>query len=471
MTSTELQPKRRAVVIGASMAGLLAARVLSERFDEVMLLERDVLPEGAQLRKGTPHAVHPHGLLARGREILDMLFPGFTAALLAQGAEAADLGETVAFQVDRQTFARKPVGHLGLGVSRLSIEAELRRRVRALAAVRFLDGVEVCELHHEGGRITGLSWSVLDSTGHQAAPQYLSADLVMDCSGRASRLPQWLKTWGYEQPLEERVQVGIQYVSAYFRRDPQIKSETAATLCTATPALPRPGVMMVQEPDPQGRARWVVGVGGYQGDHPKATREGLLERARQIGNADMIALAESGEMLGPVIRYHYPFSQRRRYERLSRFPQGLLAMGDALTSFNPIYGQGMTVVACQALALRDALNVPAAQLAPRFFKAAARVIDTPWQLAVGGDLALPMVQGPRPLPVRIVNAYIARLYRAAVQDAEVAAAFLKVVHLVAEPSSLFRPAIAWRVWQYGAAQPQGARTPRADVHGAHAAHA
>jgi hypothetical protein len=221
-------------------------------------------------------------------------------------------------------------------------------------------------------------------------------------------------------------------------------------IATATPALPRPAVLIAQEPDAQGRKRWVVGVGGYQGDHAEPTPEGLRERAVAIGSPEIASLATHGERIGPVMRYHFPYSVRRHYEKLKRFPEGYLVLGDALTSFNPIYGQGMTVAACQALALRDALRAGEVALHRRFFRAAAKVVDIPWQLAVGNDLALPCVPGPRPLPVRIVNAYVARLYRAAVHDPVVAAAFLKVVHLVARPESLFAPGIAWRVWRSGA---------------------
>jgi 2-polyprenyl-6-methoxyphenol hydroxylase-like FAD-dependent oxidoreductase len=179
----------------------------------------------------------------------------------------------------------------------------------------------------------------------------------------------------------------------------------------------------------------------------EVTREAMAERARDINNLEIAALAERGEMIGEPMRYSFPHSQRRHYEKLRRLPSGYLAMGDALASFNPIYGQGMTVVACEALALRAALEKGMDGLAPRFFKAAARVIDMPWQLAVGGDLALPLVPGPRPFPVKLINAYIARVQRVAVHDAVVAAAFVKVIHMLAPPPSLLAPALMWRVWR------------------------
>ncbi|MCW5634168.1 MAG: monooxygenase [Rubrivivax sp.] len=442
---------RRAVVIGASMAGLLAARVLAERFDEVVLLERDELPEHAAPRKGTPHAVQPHALLARGQQVIETLLPGFTDALVARGALVGDIGQDAAFDASGQRLVRSPLGTTGLLASRLAIEAEIRRQVRALPNVRLHTGVDVLAPVHEAGRVTGVRWQ---PHGVADAAQTLAAALVVDCTGRGSRSPAWLREWGYEPPPEERVTIGLAYTNAYFRREGAERPPLAVVIGAATPAQPRPSVLIAQEPDAEGRARWVVGVGGYAGDHVAPTREAMAERARATGQHEIAELAEHGELIGEVMRYGMPYSQRRHFERLARFPEGYLAMGDALASFNPIYGQGMTVAACEALALRAALRHGTRGLARRFFKAAARVIDTPWQLAVGGDLALPMVPGPRPFPVKLINAYVGRVQRVAVHDAVVAGAFLRVVHLLARPESLFAPGIVWRVWRGG--RPQAA---------------
>ncbi len=439
---------RRAIVLGASIAGLLAARVLDDYFDEVVVMERDDLPAGPAPRRGTPHAVHPHGLLARGREVIESLFPGFTQALLDRGAVSGDLGLNIDFMADGRVFAKQRAGHQGVGASRLAIEAELRRRVMALPHVRVMTGIDVLEPVHHDGRVVGVRWVPRGTTPSATT----GADLVVDCTGRGSRLPQWLERWGYRPADEERVDIGLVYASATFERDPDIVPSITAAICSATPDNPRPGVLIVQEPDVHGRGRWVAGVGGYRGDHPMCSRQGFLERARQVGHRDIIALAESGRMLDDVIRYAFPHSLRRRYEKLRRFPEGLLAMGDALTSFNPIYGQGMTVAACEAAALSHVLKHGEAQLARRFFREAAKAIDVPWQLAVGADLALPNVTGPRPLRVRLINAYVARLRRAAVHDATVATAFMRVVHLLERPPSLFAPHVVWRVLRQGGAR-------------------
>jgi len=438
--------QRRAVIIGGSLAGLLAARVLSEHFDDVVLLERDPLPAHAAPRKGTPHAVHPHGLLARGRQAMEELFPGFTDALEAQGALLGDIGIDIAVDANRGRFARQPAGVMAFAASRLAIEGELRRRVRAIPSVRMLDEIDVQAPLHADGRVTGVRFSKRSTP---ATSETLDAALVVDCTGRGSRSPAWLVDWGFDAPTEERVTIGLAYTSAYFRREGSVKPPISCVVGTATAALPRPSILIAQEPDDEGRARWVAGVGGYAGDHVDTTLEAIRRRAADIGNAEIEALAADGELIGSVMRYQFPHSQRRRFERLRRFPSGYLVMGDALASFNPIYGQGMTVAACEALALRDALPDGMPGLARRFFKATAKVIDIPWQLAVGGDLALPSVAGPRPFPLKLINAYVARVQRAAVEDPVVAAAFVRVMHMLAAPPSLFAPAVVRGVLRHG----------------------
>jgi 2-polyprenyl-6-methoxyphenol hydroxylase-like FAD-dependent oxidoreductase len=423
------------------MAGLLAARVLSERFDSVWLLERDALPEGAQARKGTPQALHAHGLLARGREIVESLCPGFTAALAAQGALLGDLQANAPFVAGGRRFAHGTSGEHGVACSRLAIEAELRRRVLARPGVQALTGVDICAPLCQAGQVHGVR--VLQRDG--GAEQTLAADLVVDCTGRGSRAPAWLRDWGFEAPAEERVEVGLGYATAYFKRDDAHAPGIAALIFAATPALPLPGVLLAQEPAEDGVPRWVVTLGGYAGDHPPGTLEGLRERARRMHDPALRRVLEEAVPLGPVLRYAFPHSQRRRYERLARFPERFLVMGDAVASFNPVYGQGMTVAACEALALRAALAHGLDGAHRRFFRAAARAVDTPWALAVGSDLALAAVPGERPRAVRFVNAYLARVMRAAPEDAHVARAFLRVAHLVAPPASLFAPAVLARV--------------------------
>ena len=439
LTASSLGP--RAIVLGASMAGLLAARVLAERFEDVWLLERDALPDGAEARKGTPQALHAHGLLARGREVLEALFPGFTDALETRGALVGDLHANAPFVAGGRRFAGGRCDRRGLSCSRLAIEAEVRRRVLAQPGVRAVTDVDVVQPVLEGRRVTGVR-IVQRASGAQ---ETLAADLVVDCTGRGSRMPAWLREWGFDAPEEEKVAVGIGYVTAYLRREPTHAPDLAAMIFTATPELPLPGVLLAQEADAEGTMRWVATLGGYAGDHPTATIEGMRERARRMGDATFARILQEAEPIGPVLTYGFAYSQRRRFERLADFPERLLVMGDAIASFNPVYGQGMSVAACEALALQRALGGGLGGLHRRFFRAAAKAIDVPWQLAVGADLAIPGVPGERPRAVRFVNAYLGRVFRAAARDPKVALAFMKVAHLIAPPPSLFAPHIVARV--------------------------
>ncbi|SFN17770.1 NAD(P)/FAD-dependent oxidoreductase [Variovorax sp. OV329] len=439
----------RAIVLGASMAGLLAARVLQERFEEVLVLERDLLPAEALPRKGTPQVLHAHGLLARGREVIEALFPGFTEALAAQGGMVRDMQANAPFVAGGRRFACRPCGRAGLAASRPAIEAELRRRVRALPRVRIVENVDVVRPIVEEGRVAAVR--VL----HRAdgRDEVLASGLVVDCTGRGSHAPAWLQAWGYDAPEEERVRVDIGYATAYLRREDWHAPDIAALIFAALPGQPRGGVLLAQEPDGEGPARWVVTLAGYGQDQPEPTIEGMRRRARAMGDAALVRILDEAELLGTVTGFAFPHSQRRRFERLSRFPQNFLVMGDALASFNPVYGQGMTVAACEALALRTAMERGVEGVAQRFFPAAARTIDVPWQTAVGADLALPCVQGERTRAIRFVNAYLSRLMRAATCDAAVALAFTEVAHLVAAPPRLFAPNIVARVLWHSGAKP------------------
>jgi 2-polyprenyl-6-methoxyphenol hydroxylase-like FAD-dependent oxidoreductase len=435
----------RAVVLGASMAGLLAARVLSDHFDEVVLLERDALPVAPVPRKGTPHAVHPHGLLARGLQVLEALFPGFTHSMLERGGLAGDMTGDVAFEANRARFAACRAGLQALVISRLAIEAELRARVLARPNVRVITGVAALAPVHSAGRVRAARYRAHDASQAHELP----AVLVVDCTGRGSQAPHWLRDWGYAAVAEERVDIGIAYTSGYFKRAGGLALgpglDRVAVFGAVTNVQPRPGVLLAQEPDAQGTPRWVASVGGFRGDHAAATLEGLRSHARSIGSPELCKVMQEGELLGEVMRYQMSHSQRRRYERLRHLPRGFLVMGDAITSFNPIYGQGMTVAACEALALqRELVRCGREPDAKRFFRAAAKVIATPWQLAVGGDLSIDSVPGHRPAALRVINAYIGRLYRVAPNDPVVSLAFQRVVHLLDEPTALFAPRILWR---------------------------
>jgi len=458
-------PPKRAVVIGGSLAGLLAARVLHDHFDEVWLLDRHPLPGDDEPRRATPHTRHTHALLARGRQAIEALFPGIGDAWLAAGGRLGDVGSEAAFYAGRRRFAQAPADAQGLCLGRGAIEGTLRRRVLALPRLRVVTGIDVQGLagrpsaERAGGRIDGLRWRAAGDEARGPAAT-LRAALVVDASGRASRLPKWLAELGHATPDEQAVQVDIRYATAYLRRAPHHAPGLEAVITAATADHPAPSVLLSQEGE-----RWVVTLGGYGADAPPLDRAGFIARAQRTAPPELAAVVQDAEFLCEPFGYRFPHSQRRFYERLRHLPEGVLAIGDSICSFNPVFGQGMSVAACEAEALQAALALGQSGLARRYFRAAARVIDIAWQTAVGADLAIPSVQGERPLPLRMINAYVARVFDAAQTDAVVAVAFQRVSHLLAEPPSLMRPAImarvlraAWRAGRQRGGAPGGAQT-------------
>jgi len=270
----------------------------------------------------------------------------------------------------------------------------------------------------------------------------ISADFVADASGRGSRSPAWLDALGYDKPREESIPVNIGYMTRLYRRQPEHLSGKQAVILGACQPDWRFGVILAQEHD-----RWIVTLGGYFGDHAPADEAGYIEFARSLQKPEVFEVIRNAEPLTPLRPYQFSANLRRHYEELPRFPGGYLVFGDALCSFNPIYGQGMTVAAMEALALRECLNRGAQGVARRFFRAASRLIDVPWQIAVGSDLQHPEVQGKRPAQVRFINWYLSKFYQAAQRDGVLATRFLEVANLMKQPSALLEPRIALRVWK------------------------
>jgi 2-polyprenyl-6-methoxyphenol hydroxylase-like FAD-dependent oxidoreductase len=443
-----------AVVLGASMAGLAAARVLADAYERVTVLERDPLPAGAAHRKGVPQSRHAHALLAGGRVALEELFPGLTDELVAYGALTGDLQADTRWYNQGLRLCPGPSDLRALAVSRPLLEQCVRDRVRVLGNVRLVDRCDAAGLvaTPDGRRVRGVR--VLQHA-NGSAEEMLEADLVLDATGRGSRSPVWLQQLGYPRPAEEEVRIGVAYASrVYRRRRDQLDGDRAAVIA-ATGEHQRGGVMLSMEGD-----RWIATLFGYLGRRPPTDHDGFTAFAATLPAPDIFEAIADAEPLGEVLPARYPASVRRRYERLDRFPEGYLVTGDAVCGFNPVYGQGMSVAGLEAQALRECLHDgPAAGLATRFFAKVARIVDIPWGIAVGSDLRFPGVQGARTAKVRFVNAYMARFHVAAAADPVLGRAFLRVVNLMDSPEGLLRPVIALRVLRASlrraAARPRG----------------
>jgi len=429
-----------AVVIGASMGGLLAARALSDFFTMVTIVERDAFPASDVPRKGVPQGRHTHGLLARGRAVLEEFFPGYSNEVVTEsGGLLGDIANDITWIGHNVALAQDKSGLIGLLASRPVLEGHVRRRVLKLPNIRAIENCAVQGLATGASRdrVTGVRVRI-DGKDEET----INADLVVDASGRGSASPAWLDELGYQRPADEKVEIGIGYMTRTYRRKPgELGGKLGIVIAGSAPNW-RNGVIIALEND-----TWTVSVGGFLGDDAPANDAEFLAFLATLPTKEIHDVVARAEPLTDYIRYRYVSSLRRRYEKLERFPQGYLVFGDAICSFNPVYGQGMTVAAQEAVTLRDVLNAGAEDLAPRFFKAAAKIVDTPWDIAVGNDLRHPRVEGPRPAMVRFINWYIGKLHLAARNDATLATAFLKVANLMSPPPALLSPAIAWRVWR------------------------
>jgi 2-polyprenyl-6-methoxyphenol hydroxylase-like FAD-dependent oxidoreductase len=435
----------RAIVLGASMSGLLAARVLADFYRTVTVVERDVLPTGSAQRRGVPQGQHAHGLQPRGSQILDTFFPGFLTELVADGCTVWDDGDFSRFCacfgghqfVRSGSFPDFQPNDAGYFSSRPFLEGHCRRRVRAIPNVALIEGHDVDGLtsDDDGSRITGVT--VTSRSGGQS--RSLTADLVVDATGRGSRTPAFLEHLGYERPLEDEVVMRLAYTSQLLQIPAGMHKEVLV-LVGQVPQRPTGMALMAYENN-----TWMLTVFGMVGREPPADHAGMLRFIEDFTPADVMSALRCAEPLGEVARYRTPSSRWRRYDTMRRFPAGLLVVGDAIASFDPIYGQGMTVAALQALELDRCLRRGSKNLAARYFRAAAKPIGAAWQLAVGGDLTVPEVQGPRPLSTRLINRYVDRVQAAAETDIVIAGRFLRVAAFLDSPASLMLPSVVLRV--------------------------
>jgi pimeloyl-ACP methyl ester carboxylesterase/2-polyprenyl-6-methoxyphenol hydroxylase-like FAD-dependent oxidoreductase len=459
IASGDRGPGEEAVVIGGSMAGLFAARVLADRFDRVMVVDRDRFPDGPQFRKGVPQSRHVHVLLAKGLEIAERLFPGIEAEWVAAGAVPIDWPRDVLLLTSRGWCDRFTTGIRILCASREFLEWGVRRRLATFGNVRFLEGHDVTGLMAgaDGRRVEGLRIRARSSGGGgEAATEELRAGLVVDASGRNSRAPEWLAELGYSPPAELTITPFLGYASCRYAIPADFDADWRVLFLQGqAPAIARGGALFPIEGN-----RWIVTLAGTSPNYPPTEDEGFLAFARSLRSPVLHEAIRRAERLTPIHAYRQTESRRRFYEKLPRLPERFLVIGDAVCAFNPIYGQGMTIAAQSALVLDRLLSERAngelGDLPTRFERELARVNAAAWLIATGEDLRWPGTEGgERNLQTRLTHRYLDRVIGAANRDQTVNLAFHRVLQLVAPPPTLLRPGILLRVLLHGAAQGTG----------------
>lgn len=377
-----------AVVIGSGVGGLLTAKVLSERFDKVIVVERDSEPKGSEPRDGAPQGHHPHSLLRRGQVVMDALYPGFTAALLAQGAVHFDQGSETEISVGGVRGVPFVAPYKTISMTRGLLEMTLRNFASKVPNLSFRYDTTAEDLLLSDGRVRGLRVRCADIA------ETIAADFVLDASGRAAQAMKWLTSAGYDGPKETVVGLDFGYATAMFEI-PSAFNETWRLLY----CIPKTG------PGGAGGAifevecgRWMCAVGGRGSLKPSNDPDAFVAHTKLSLDPRFHYWVSRATRIGPVKTYRFAASTRRHYERLTAHPEGFLAIGDALCSFNPVYGQGMSVAAMEAEALRDLLAGRSSTngLWREFYPRASAAIDVPWNLALNLDLQYPETVYPRP---------------------------------------------------------------------------
>ncbi|MEU8968897.1 FAD-dependent monooxygenase [Streptomyces monashensis] len=436
------RPWGKAVVIGGSYAGLVTARVLADFFGEVVLVERDAVDEDTGVHPGAPQGHHAHALLARGGQVLERLFPGLRGELTAVGAPVFDYGEGADILLPVGLAPRHRTGVRIQTFTRDELERRLRRKVLALPRVTPMPSTRCTGLIRDAsGRVTGITCHPQDTD-----PRELAADLVVDASGRSSSLTDWLDATGTTVPPRRTVKAKITYTSMNFDRpresDPGHPDFYVAYQMLFAPGVPRGGAMLAVERD-----RWTCSLFGFQ-DQPPTDDKGYLAFAETLKNPHLAEHIGRRTTQEPTYRYTNADNQWRSYHAVKDWPERLIAVGDAVCVFNPVYGQGLTVAAMEAELLHRMLRRHSASgrldgLARGFQKKLGRVLLGPWTLSTNSDLM--WTPDGQPLTARFAHWYNTRLFQVAVHDAAVWARFVRVVNMVSSPAVLFHPLVALKV--------------------------
>ncbi|ORW00896.1 FAD-dependent oxidoreductase [Mycobacterium kyorinense] len=423
-----------AVVIGASIAGLCAGRVLSGFYDRVTLFERDRLPDAPANRAAVPQGRHVHLLMARGAQEFDGLFPGLLQEMVAAGVPILEnRPDCIYFGAAGHVLG---VGHTlrdeftAYVPSRPQLEWQIRRRVNAIPNVEIQQRT-MAEPHFDTAaqRVTGV-W--------RDSEEFIAADLVVDASGRASRLPLWLEKWGFDRPREDVVDVGIGYASHQFRI-PDGLIDQRVVVAGASREQPL-GLGMLGYED----GTWVLTTFGVAKVEPPQTFSEMRLLAEKLLPAHFTAALEQAEPLGGVALHRFPVSRWRRYDKLDHFPAGIVPLGDAVASFDPTFGQGMTMASLQARHLREALQIPHRDLARELNRATAKTTYPVWIMNAVADFSFHHASGAMPWWYRPVGDLFDQLLGAAETDPVLAEWFLRrfslldSLYMVPSASLIFR---------------------------------
>lgn len=433
-------PFKRAIVIGGSIAGLLSAKVLSDHFEDVAIVERDAVACSPVERRGVPQSPQPHILLTKGYRLLEGFVPSLRADLLAAGAVPVDWGQ------DFQSFifgewcavSSEPTGLESFSCSRPLLEAVIRQHVEQVSNIRRLSPYRVESLIGNGTAVTGVRCR---GSKNKTDEQILQADLVVDASGRSTNAMTWLQEMGAVLPERELVDAQLGYATQRYRI-PHNWDEDWKVLLVAhqAPEIDKLGYLARVENN-----ELIATLGGYSGQYPPLEQSEFSEFAQQLPSSRFYETISHLSPVSDIKAYRATANCLYRYERLETMPSGFIAVGDAVCALCPAYGQGLTTSAMSALTLRDYLQSSArrSHLADplTFHKRLAKQIKSSWRLATGSDAKFLTTEtiAKKSLAVRLLNGYIHRLSAKIHTDSELTLAITRVTHMVDSPAALLHP--------------------------------
>jgi 2-polyprenyl-6-methoxyphenol hydroxylase-like FAD-dependent oxidoreductase len=430
-----------AIIIGASIGGLAAAAAISDCFERITIIDRDELPPTPAPRRGVPQSRLTHGLTAMGERALSELFPGLIGELAAIGVPVGDGQSDVNWYIDGRRLQQAISGLPVVCASRPLLEFALRSRVALRPGVTIIGRHDVTGLLTTPDRraVTGVRLRARDEGG---APSAITADLVVDATGLGTSSASWLEELGYAPPDKETIRVGICYSCRLFRRhgDARYLDGGVITVAAAYPDRPLGGLALAQE-----GGRFIVALNIRDNVMPPTDLAEMAMYADTLPTPDLARIIRTATPLGEPVTMRFPASVRRRYERLDRVLGGFVAIGDSLCGLNPVYGQGMSVAAAEARLLGALLGEGREDIAPRYFRAAAEIVDIPWTTVLGNDLRFPSAEGPRTPELERAGEYMEAFRAAAADDVVLSTALVRVLNMVDPPSSLRAPDLQERV--------------------------
>ena len=447
---------RHAVVLGGSLAGLLAARILADHFEKVTILERDAYLETTEVRKGIPQANHVHGLLLRGRQFLEDLFPGLQDEMIAAGAPLVDMANDIPWYTRAGWGVRFPSEMKVLAFTRPMLDLHVRRRLVENPKVEICDQMDVLGLVRDSkdNRIAGVLVSPRNTESDRRVAKQVDADLVIDATGRASRAPRWLQDLGYEAPKETMITAHLGYASRLFKIPENFEGDwSCAYVQSAPPKRKRGGILFRVEDD-----RWLVTLIGGGRDYPPGDEQGFLEFAESLPVPIIADAIRAAEPVTPIRTHRATENRLRHFDKVRNLPENFLVLGDAACAFNPVYGQGMTTAALGVLKLQRCLEEQKrlhadgslCGLARRFQKQLAQVNKAPWLMATGEDYRYREAVGGSPgVMTRFMHWYMDRVLKLATREVEVRSVLLRVFSMVLPPKALFGRAVLLRVIKEG----------------------